>query len=118
MNSHTEPERTTSRTCPDEEPPLPDWLERTHDVLRTRARKDDGALTRERATRAILANGDVAEGSADAEHALDRRLESGRLHEVGGGLRITDPHEHERYSRGLTGAIYSFFQESPSRHCQ
>jgi hypothetical protein len=77
----------------DDEPPLPDWLERAYDVLRTRARKDDGALTRKRAIRALLADDDVAEGSADAEHALDRLLESGRLYEVGGELRITDSDE-------------------------
>lgn len=93
MNAYMRPDRTGSRMWSDDAPSQPDWLERAYELLRARVREDDEALTRERATDVLVADGDVAETPADAEHALERLLDSGRLYEVGGELRVTDADE-------------------------
>jgi len=93
VNAYMRPDRTGSRMWSDDAPSQPDWLERAYELLRARVREDDQALTRERATDVLVADGDVAETPADAEHALERLLDSGRLYEVGGELRVTDADE-------------------------
>ncbi len=82
----------------DPQPPLPEWILDTYDVLCTHSlnlaeQEDVQSIPREQALEVLHSTDELALEPEDATHALTRLIERGYFYEVDGDLRVTTPED-------------------------
>ena len=70
---------------------LPDWIEDAYEILVSTAGGKEAELSRDQAHDLLLDHDAFTSEPADADYAIERLLDSGRLYEADGSLRITYP---------------------------